>query len=242
MSGGGGDAHPARPAIVWVEQTTSTNDEVRERASRGAPHGTAVVAAHQTAGRGRLGRRWLAEPGAALLMSVLVRRQIPGARAPLLCLAAAVAVAEAAGPAYRIKWPNDVLAPDRRKVAGILAEADAAEGWQILGVGLNLTGAPALPEATSLHETDDRARDRRALAHAVIDGLLSLVEDVQARPARVLERWRARAITLGRRVRVGRVEGVALDVDPDGALCVLPDDGRPTRILAGDVEMVRGYR
>src|SRR5690606_39274582 len=93
----------------------------------------------QTAGRGRQGRSWSAPPGRALILSLVVRE--PPA---LLPLAAAVAVAELAGPAARIKWPNDVLVgePAVQKVAGILAEARPQQGWAVLGIGVNAAVRP----------------------------------------------------------------------------------------------------
>src|SRR5581483_7753914 len=95
----------------------STSDRAKALAAAGAPHGTLVTAAEQTAGHGRQGRTWTAPAGEALLMSLVLRRWTE-----LLPLAAAVAVAEAVGDAARIKWPNDILVDDR-KVAGILVES-----------------------------------------------------------------------------------------------------------------------
>src|SRR6201989_3427740 len=117
---------------LHLRATTSTNDRARALAAARAPHGTLVTAGEQTAGRGRQGRTWSAPPGRALLMSLVLR-----APDRMLPLAAAVAVAEAAGPEAAIKWPNDVLL-DGRKVAGILAEARPQDGWAVLGVGLNV--------------------------------------------------------------------------------------------------------
>ena len=123
--------------------TDSTNERAKELAAAGAPHGTLVTADEQTAGRGRQGRSWVAPPGRALLMSVVLR----GRRA------------HAAGPAGRrrgglprvparpdgIKWPNDVWV-DGRKVAGILVEGRPQEGWAVLGIGLNVRdGATSSP-------------------------------------------------------------------------------------------------
>src|SRR5207253_10132266 len=112
--------------------TESTNERARELASRGAPDGTLVTAAEQSAGRGRQGRRWSAPPGRALLCSLVIRDP-----PRLLPLAAGVAVAEVAGPQARVKWPNDVLV-DGLKVAGILVEGRPQEGWAVLGIGLNV--------------------------------------------------------------------------------------------------------
>jgi BirA family biotin operon repressor/biotin-[acetyl-CoA-carboxylase] ligase len=143
---------------LHLRSTDSTNDRARELALGGAPHGTLVTAAEQSAGRGRGGRRWSAPPGSALLMSLLLRTP------PLLLpLIAAVAVCDVAGEDTRIKWPNDVvvesapptatassseerpedarrptLEPQLAKLAGILIEGRPQEGWAVLGIGLNV--------------------------------------------------------------------------------------------------------
>ena len=228
--------------IHFVGTTRSTNDDLRSMALEGAPDGTAIVADHQTAGRGRLGRTWESPAGANLLMSMLIRRPLRAERVPLLCLATAVGVAQSIGAWARIKWPNDVLAPDLRKVCGILAEAefdrDMNLAWAILGVGVNLTAAPPLPNATSLEAVDGRRRDRNEFAHSLLERIGGQVDRLERSPSDVLADWRRRNVTLERTVRIGDVAGVAVDIDPDGALRVRGDDGRETRVLTGDVEMV----
>ena len=91
-------------------------------------HGSAIIADAQDAGRGRLGRTWTSPPGANLHLSVLIRTPLPLERVPLVCLGAAAVVAESAGVPLHIKWPNDLLARDGRKVAGLLAEAEPRGG------------------------------------------------------------------------------------------------------------------
>ena len=105
-----------RPSL-HLRATTSTNDRARELASAGAPHGALLTSEEQTAGRGRQGRTWVAPAGSSLLLSVVLRETDV-----LLPLRAGLAVADLAGPAARVKWPNDVLL-DGRKVAGVLVEA-----------------------------------------------------------------------------------------------------------------------
>src|SRR3954466_8239630 len=127
---------------VHYRVTDSTNARARELAARGAPHGTLVSADSQTAGRGRQGRAWVAAPGDALLMSLLVRRVDP-----LLPLSTAVAVCESPpGLEAAGKWPNDVWLADRRKVAGILLEGRPQEGWAVIGIGLNVRTRSFPPE------------------------------------------------------------------------------------------------
>ena len=121
---------------LHLRSTDSTNERARALALAGAPHGTLVTAAEQTAGRGRQGRRWSAPAGSALLMSLLLRDP-----PPLLPLIAAVAVCDVAGDDARVKWPNDIVfARGGRlaKLAGILIEGRPQEGWAVLGIGVNV--------------------------------------------------------------------------------------------------------
>lgn len=214
----------------YVPATDSTNTDMRAAAARGAPHGTWLVTDTQRAGRGRLGRTWEAPPGANVAMSLVLRPELPPARLPLVCLLAAVVVAETAGPSYRIKWPNDVLDADGRKVAGILAEVEGDA--LVLGIGVNVGAAPPLPTAGRIG-----ARDRARLSVDIVRGILAGVLVLRDDPTEVLARWRERSATLGRPVRVGDVTGIAEDVDASGALVVRTGAG-PVRILAGDVEMI----
>jgi BirA family transcriptional regulator, biotin operon repressor / biotin---[acetyl-CoA-carboxylase] ligase len=124
-------------------RTDSTNTRARELAEQGAPGGTVVTAAEQTAGRGRQGRVWTAPSGKALLYSAILR---PLETRPLLPLTVAIAVCEAAeelapGVNCQIKWPNDIWVGGC-KLAGILIETKAQDDWAVIGVGLNLTVAP----------------------------------------------------------------------------------------------------
>ena len=186
--------------------------------ARSRPIGSAVVADHQQAGRGRLGRRWEAPAGTALLVSFVLPYQ------PLAPLTAGVAAAEACGPGVRLKWPNDLLLEDR-KLGGILVEAAGARC--LVGIGINLTWAP--PGAARLEVDRDLLLDRLSA---------ELERWWSAPAARVLDAWRARSDTLGRRVKVElgaeTVEGLAEDVADDGSLII---DGRA--LAAGDVTHLR---
>ena len=124
---------------VHFRLTDSTNARARELAGRGAPHGTVVTAAEQSAGRGRQGRTWTAPAGRALLCSILIREP-----PRLLPLAAGVAVAEVVGADAQIKWPNDVLV-DGRKVAGILVEGRPQERWAVSASGSTWRCGRGLP-------------------------------------------------------------------------------------------------
>ena len=182
-----------------VDSVTSTQDVARDM-----PIGSIVVADHQTAGRGRMERRWEAPPGTSLLVSFVL------APSRLLSLAAGVAAAEACGPDVRLKWPNDLLLDDR-KLGGILVEATPHKA--ICGIGVNLTWAP---EGAAMLE---RPREE------VLARLQKQVARWTAAPGElVLRRWRELSATLGRRVRIDGTEGMAEDLGPNGELIV---DGSP---------------
>ena len=222
-----------RPRL-HLRRVDSTNARARELAEAGAPHGTVVTAAEQTAGRGRQGRPWSAPAGRGLLMSVLLRDW-----PRLLPLAAAVAVAETVGEAAAIKWPNDVLLRDH-KVAGILAEGRPQEGWMVLGVGLNVAVRP--------QELPPDVRDTAAtmgLEPAEVEPMLArLLERLErwldAGEPEVLDAWRSRDVLAGRAVAWAGGAGTAAGVDDDGRLVVeLADGGGRTALDAGEVHLER---
>jgi BirA family biotin operon repressor/biotin-[acetyl-CoA-carboxylase] ligase len=211
----------------------STSDVARELALGGAPHGALVTAGAQTAGRGRQGRAWTTQPGAALAMSLVLRDGV----GPLLTLAAAVAVARACGDEARIKWPNDVLVGGR-KVAGILAEGRPGEGWVVLGIGVNV--------AVRVEDLPSELRARagtlgRALADVepFLSSLLAHLDAaLAAAPEAVLAAWRGRDVLLGEEVGWGEGErGVARGIDDDGHLLVERADGSSTALHAGEVHL-----
>jgi len=219
---------------LHLRVTDSTNERARALATTGAPHGTLVTAAEQSAGRGRQGRTWSAPPGRALLMS-LVLREHP----PLLALAAAAAVAEVAGPDATIKWPNDVLLGGR-KLAGILAEARPQEGWAVLGIGVNV----AVREDDLPPELRERAATLGADPGAVEPTLTALLAALQRRlgddGATILAAYRARDALRGHEISWQRDRGVAAGIDDRGRLLVDCDDGTRAALDAGEVHLALG--
>jgi BirA family biotin operon repressor/biotin-[acetyl-CoA-carboxylase] ligase len=216
---------------LHLRETTSTNDRARALAAAGAPHGTLVTAGAQSAGRGRQGRTWSAPPGRALLMSLVLR-----APDRMLPLAAAVAVAQAAGPDAAIKWPNDVLL-DGRKLAGILAEARPQEGWAVLGIGVNVAVRPEdLPE--ELRPTAATLGLEPRDVEPVLARLLGALEEALALdPPALLDAWRARDALRGRDVAWAEGAGRAAGIDGDGRLVVELADGGRTALEAGEVHL-----
>ncbi len=226
--------------VEYHDSLPSTNARARELATEGETD-VAVVADEQTGGRGRLDRTWHSPPG-GIWLSALCRPDVPPAHAPVLTLAAAVAVTETTrehGVDAGIKWPNDVLVGEE-KLAGILTEMEGEAdrvAWVVVGIGINVHEEGLPDGATGLcAHTDDI--DRRAF----VQGLLRWFDTLHTDPEEVLAAWRDHALTLGRRVRVetstGDVVGTAREIEFPGTLVVTTDDG-PVRVHAGDCEHLR---
>jgi len=231
--------------IVRLGRVESTQGVAFALAAEGAADRTVVVADSQAAGRGRRGHTWIDEPGASLLVSIVLRPRLEMVRLPLLSLAAGVAVADAltaiAGLEPRLKWPNDVLVADK-KIAGILLESRTAGGADvvtIIGIGINL-GQREFPSdlassATSVALETGQAPSREAVLAALreeFDAWRARLEGEGFGPVR--EAWRRLSDTIGRRVTVDTVTGVASDLDTDGAL-LIDVGGSVKRVLAGAV-------
>jgi len=240
---------------VDLELCGSTNDEAARLARAGAPSGTVVTSAAQTAGRGRLGRTWESPPGAGLYLSCVLRLSLAPRDVPPLTLAVGIAACEAvraAGAPAHLKWPNDLVvrSADRadgwRKLGGILTETTSAGGRLdavIIGIGINLAGDhdPAL-RATTIADHASAPPDRAAITTRLLAELEPWIERyVAGGVAAIARAWEARA-DLAARVRAtidGVVcTGVGAGLDADGAFRLRTDDGREHRVLSGDVTEV----
>ncbi len=227
---------------LHLRLTDSTNSRARELAEAGAPHGTIVTAAEQSAGRGRQGRTWSAPAGSSLLLSVLVRDP-----PQMLPLAAAVAVAEIVGETALIKWPNDVVVEQAEgppaKVAGILIEGRLQAGWAVLGIGLNVAVRLAdLP--AELRPGGSRPAATMGLSEGELEPTLArllqaLGRRLEESPAATLEAWRARDALLGRRIEWSGGSGIARGIDGEGRLIAEESPGRRTSLAAGEVHLQR---
>lgn len=233
------------PLVEAWSELESTNDRARTLARSGTPAWTVVVADHQTAGRGRVGRRWSTPPGTALTTSIVLRPRSP-AHAGLLPLLTGVAVARAVdrlqpgGVPVGLKWPNDVWL-DGGKLAGILCESVGEA--VVVGVGLNLRPpAEAVPDPDRARAADlETATGRPWRASALLGALIAELRRCGSVPplrfeGAVAREWADRDILRGRRVRVGAVEGVALGPAADGALKIRRANGVVTAVRAGHVE------
>lgn len=238
-------ASPRWRSVDHRDVVDSTNTVVADLAADGEEPGLVVVADHQTAGRGRLDRSWLDQPGGSLAVTALVAAPDTPT---LVALAAGLAVVDAAaaqGVSTSLKWPNDVLTADGRKCSGVLIETVGA-GHLAVGIGVNVDwrrrGADLDPSWGSLAEASggdvDRWRVLADLLHA-LDGHLTRIEDD---PGQLLDAYRRRCVTLGQDVRVdlaeGVVDGTAEDVAEDGSL-VVRTGGGTVAVHAGDVHHVR---
>jgi BirA family transcriptional regulator, biotin operon repressor / biotin---[acetyl-CoA-carboxylase] ligase len=235
----------------WHALCGSTSDLAAERARAGAPAGLVVAADAQTGGRGRLGRSWHSPAGENLYVSLLLRPARPAVEIPPLTLLAGAAVARALAPlgvSPRLKWPNDVQLVDgddrRRKLAGVLTEMTSAGDrvdHVVVGVGINVntTGFPAelAERATSLRAAVGRPVDRARVLAAVLNAFEPLYEEFERDgPAAAVAAFSAFA-ALPQRCRVDdRLQGMALGVDPDGALRLRDDAGRIHRVISGEVQ------
>lgn len=240
--------------IIYRESTSSTNDIAKQLAEAGEPEGTLIIADEQTAGRGRLGRTWIAPPRSSILMSLILRPSLAPFQTNRVTMAVSVGVCEGieqvTGLRPQVKWPNDILL-NGKKCAGILSEGGIADDrveYIVVGLGMNVNfsvthvkGLP--PNATAIADELGRPVSREGL-------IRSLVAKIERRYLKVREgadpqdEWKSRINTVGKRVRAkaGRQieEGIAEDVDQDGALLLRRADGSLARLIAGEVTLSVG--
>jgi BirA family transcriptional regulator, biotin operon repressor / biotin---[acetyl-CoA-carboxylase] ligase len=218
----------------------STNDRARALLEAADADGLVVISEEQTAGRGRRGRTWLSPPGVNLMLSIALQPRLAAADAWQLGLAAALAGLAAcrAHAAVGLKWPNDLVADDGRKLGGLLvetmADGDRLSG-AIVGVGINVNWPRhAMPDeiaagATSLLDRSTTPIDRIRLLRHLLEAFEEELTQIDAGES-PLERYRAACTTLGTLVDVatpdGIVRGRAVDLDATGCLVVDADDGR----------------
>jgi BirA family biotin operon repressor/biotin-[acetyl-CoA-carboxylase] ligase len=240
-------------SLQLVDEIGSTNAELASRAAADdLVEGAVLVAEHQVTGRGRLDRIWTSPPRAGITVSVLLRPDVPAARRGWLPLLTGVALAESVrgvtGVQVSLKWPNDLLAGDGRKLAGILAESTGTA--VVVGVGLNVsTTAAELPDtATSLSGVLGSVVDRGPVLLAFLRALEVRYRgwtDVAGDPVAsgLAQDYLTWSSTVGTTVSVALPDGSTLDgvaqaVDWDGRLVVATAAG-PVELASGDVRHVR---
>jgi BirA family biotin operon repressor/biotin-[acetyl-CoA-carboxylase] ligase len=240
--------------IVWrIEhfgEIDSTNTWLAQRALEGAPEGLVAVADFQSAGRGRLDRRWESPPGASLLCSILLRPDVAPDQLQLVvacvALAARAALVRLSGVRPALKWPNDLIVGDA-KIAGLLAEIVAVDERLavVVGIGVNLTHeGPANVVSTSVRAESGVTITPPALLDILLDELEARRASLDSSDgqATLRDEYQRALVTLGRLVRVERTNdvlvGLATSVDEFGRLVVVVN-GEEVAVAVGDVVHVR---
>ena len=249
-------AYPWKEHLHFFPTISSTNDHIRAMAKAGAPHGTVVIADHQTGGHGRRGRSFYSPEGVGVYLSILLRPQCQPIELMHLTCAVAVAMCEAvensAGFLPGIKWTNDLVC-GKRKLGGILTELGfTPQGkldYAIIGVGINVRQHPGdFPEdiqdmAGSLSMIAGHDIPQAKVAAAMMDALHAMSEKLLTGKAAILDAYRKNCITLNQDVVLVRADekryGHAIDIDEEGALIVRFADGRTEAVNSGEVS-VRG--
>lgn len=232
----------------YFDSITSTMDIATQLALKNAPEGTLVITESQTKGRGRLGREWFSPKHKGIYLSLILRPKVLPTEAPIFTLLSAVSVCEAVkeitGLDIQIKWPNDLLAHNK-KLGGILTELNAEMDevrFVVIGIGLNVNNdRKALATgAVSLKELANQGVNRVDLLKEILRKIEANYLAFQNKGVHpIIEKWRRYNITLGRRVKVlshkEHVEGEAVDIDIDGGLLLRKDSGLTQKVTAGDV-------
>lgn len=248
--------YPWKACFQHFPTLDSTNDRLKVMARQGAPHGTVLVADHQTGGHGRLGRNFHSPEGVGVYLSILLRPDCAPTDLMHLTCAAAVAMCEAvetsAGFCPGIKWTNDLVC-GKRKLGGILTElglsAKGGVDYAIVGIGINCCQslsdfAPDIRDiAGSLAMVTGKDIDRSRVTAAMMEALHRMDAKLLTSKEETLRQYRKNCITIGRQISLVRGNevrhGTALDVDCSGALVVEFGDGHREAVNSGEVS-VRG--
>lgn len=249
---------PWRDTLYWYDRLDSTNTQAKALARQGAPQGTILIAGHQTAGRGRMGRVFQSPEGAGVYLSLILRPNCPPTQLMHLTCAVGVAMAQAvenaAGILPGIKWIND-LVWEKKKLGGILTELslDAKTGlvdYAVVGVGINCTqkledfSQEIRGTAASLSMAAGKPVDPAVLAGSMVTSLWNMAGTLLTRKQATMDTYRKLCVTLGQPVMVikpdGKFPGKALTMDDDGGLLVAFDHGHTATVSSGEVS-VRGF-
>lgn len=249
-------AYPWKEHLHWFDSIDSTNDEAKRMARQGAPHGTVLIADHQTGGHGRMGRSFHSPEGVGIYMTILLRPACDPKELMHLTCATAVAMCDAveASADFRpgIKWTNDLVC-GKRKLGGILTgmslTASGMVDYAIIGIGINCgQTAEDFPEeiadmAASLSMIAQTNVDRANVAAAMMEALWKMDQNLLTGKAAMLDAYRRSCITLNQDVVLVRGDerryGHALDIDDEGALIVRYENGEIAAVNSGEIS-VRG--
>jgi BirA family biotin operon repressor/biotin-[acetyl-CoA-carboxylase] ligase len=234
--------------VIFYPRVSSTMDAARDEARKGADAGTVIIAGEQTKGRGRMKRTWLSPKG-NIAFSVILYPEV--SYLPFLVMIAALSTARgieaATGLDTSIKWPNDILIGGK-KAGGILIESEVKGKevlYAIIGIGINADVTPVVDEGNAIPATclkDEMGKNvpRTQIIKQTLEEMESLYLRLPDSES-IMQEWREKMVTLGKRVRVyvnDRVlEGVAETVDSSGSLLLRHNDGSSSVIVAGDVTL-----
>lgn len=232
---------------VYFDELDSTNTKCKQLAREGAPHGTAVIAAHQTAGKGRFGRRFCSPKGAGLYCTVLIREgfdmSTAGLITPCAAVAAAKAIEEVSGHSAQIKWVNDIFMGGR-KICGILTEASLPE-FVVIGIGINLLSVmESIPVelqniVTSIEEQTGRIITAKEMENALLHNLSRELERLKNRE--FMEDYKKRSFLIGKEIDVHSGNDIypakVLGIDENAGLEIELSDGTKKILTTGDVSV-----
>lgn len=243
--------------ILILDKTDSTNIQARKLAEQGVPQGSLVIAEDQTHGRGRKDRHWFSQPGKAIMMSMILRPDLPPEKAPCLTLMTAVAMARTLSNLtdleITIKWPNDILI-NKKKLAGIstgLSTDMDRVNYVIIGIGLNVgTLEEDFPTelddiATSIFIETGTMLSRVKIIKDFLFEFETCYNQLKTDGfPPILSQWKDFANIIGKKISIDltdrNLSGTVLDIDPDGVLIVQDKDGVEHRILSGDISLLDG--
>ncbi len=248
--------YPHKEHIHWFDTIDSTNSRAKAMGLQGAPHGTALLAKAQTAGRGRLGRSFHSPDGSGIYLSFLLRPCCHATQLMHLTCAVGVYVCNAiesvTGLRPGIKWTNDLVV-GKKKLGGILTELSLDNAgnadFAVVGIGINCTQKTGdFPEdirhiATSLAEITGKEISVPQLAAAILCSLQAMSDQLLPGKEAILAQYRAGCVTLGKEISVVTPtqvrHGIARNIDRDGALVVEFSDGHRETVSSGEVS-IRG--
>lgn len=239
--------------FIFHQKINSTNTLAKELASKGAPHGTLILAEEQTDGKGRLNKKWLSRGHENLLFTILLRPPLKAdiifSLTMILAISTIDTVKEMTGLNILIKWPNDLYI-NGKKLGGMLTEFSLKDGlaeYVIIGLGLNVNWMPGeenglLYPATSILAESGKSVSRNELLVGILKSFEASYKNVLSRKTNDLhQRWNELSLVIGRNVEIISIDevikGTAISIDREGALILRNNRGEIRRILSGDVSL-----
>ncbi len=231
--------------IVVLDTVNSTNTYAKELAQNGAKHNTVVIANHQTAGRGRLGREFFSPSDTGLYMSIILRPDEYSFDPAVVTIAAGVAVCrtveEICNKQPQIKWVNDIFLGGR-KICGILAEAGTNSGaidYVIVGIGLNVSTQIFPEELDNIAGSLGHDIDRNLIAGKILDEFNRLHPICDN--SELIDEYKNRSLVIGKKidfVKDGKTyTGTATDIDSEGKLIVVLENGDTLSLKSGEISL-----